>query len=114
VSAEDEQRAVCERYGAAWTDSAAHLKVGIARNVDENVQPLHGLRHSPGGDTTGWYIWAGDTFSNAPDFFQPVHVGHLAERCPSLLKFLGLPPGWRFLVAGDHVDVWRDPELLES
>src|SRR5262249_4805049 len=33
-----------------------------------------------------------------PNFFVPLHVSHLAEWCPAALKFLGLAPGWRFLI----------------
>ncbi|WP_422652960.1 immunity protein Imm33 domain-containing protein [Archangium sp.] len=41
-------------------------------------------------------------------------VAHLADWCPLALKFLGLPPGWRFLVAEGHEDVWEDPTLLDT
>jgi hypothetical protein len=88
------------------------LKVGIARNAKDGAWPLNGLRHPPVGDTTGWYIWAGETLSDAPDFFEPVHVHHLSARCPALLRFLGLAPGWRFLLAGGYADVWADLALL--
>jgi hypothetical protein len=87
-------------------------KVGIARNVLEGLLPLNGLRHPPEGDSTGWYIWAGEVLSSADDFFAPLHVAHLNERCPEIVRFLGLPPGWRFLIAGSIEDVWFDPALL--
>jgi hypothetical protein len=29
------------------------------------------------------------------------------------VRFLGLPPGWRFLVAGDYEDVWEEQSLLD-
>jgi hypothetical protein len=51
--------------------------------------PLNGLRHPPTADTTGWYIWAGSDFSEADDFFQPLHVQHLADWCPEVLDFSG-------------------------
>jgi hypothetical protein len=107
----DLQRALCDRYGAPWVSAPDHLKVGIARNVRTGLQSLNGLRHPAQGDTTGWYIWAGDELSTAPDFFEPVHVVHLAEWCPAALKFLGLAPGWRFLKAADYEDVWEDSTL---
>jgi hypothetical protein len=102
-----EQRALCRRHAAVWTPSPAHFKVGIARNVRTGLKPLNGLRHPQVGDTTGSYIWAGE-LSDAPEFYEPLHVVHLREWCPGALPFLGLAPGWRFLVAGDHVDVWED------
>jgi hypothetical protein len=39
-------------------------------------------------------------------------VRHLQEWCPRAVAFLGLPPGWRFLVADDQLDVWEDRSLL--
>ena len=67
----------------------------------------------PEGDTTGWYIWAGEHLSSDPDFFEPVHVEHLKTLCPQVLPYLALPPGWRFLVTPDYVDVWEDTSLLD-
>lgn len=63
--------------------------------------------------TTGWYIWAGEEFSTDPDFFVPLHVKHLNEWCPVVLKYLSLAPGWRFLVTNDYEDVWQDKSLLD-
>lgn len=75
--------------------------------------PINGLRHPPEGDTTGWYIWAGEELSTATDFFVPLHVVHLDEWCPGAIPYLGLPPGWRFLIADGYEDVWFDPSLLD-
>jgi hypothetical protein len=107
------QRAECSARGVAYAPAPFHLKVGIARNVGSGLQPLNGLRHPPEGDTTGWYIWAGEELSEAVDFFEPMHVAHLVEHCPLALRFLGLPPGWRFLTDGEYVDCWYDAKLLD-
>lgn len=107
-----EQMSVCARHGAPWVPAPSDLKVGIARNVRSGLKPLNGMRHLPAGDTTGWYIWSGEELSSDPDFFVPLHVDHLSSWCPDALKFLGLPPGWRFLTDGAYVDVWEDPSLL--
>jgi hypothetical protein len=87
--------------------------MGIALNVREGILPINGLRHPPDEGTTGWYVWAGQSLSADPDFFKPLHVSHLSDLCPVAQKFLGLPPGWRFIVAGDYEDVWYDEALLE-
>ena len=113
TSVTSEQEAVCRQFGVECADAPSHLKVGIAPNVRSGLLPLNGLRHLPEGDTTGWYIWAGEDLSDDPDFFVPLHVEHVAEWCPSVVKFLGLPPGWRFLKAGDYEDVWYDSSLLD-
>jgi len=74
----------------------------------------NGLRHEPEGDTSGWYIWAGEDLSEDPDFFVPLHVEHLAQWCPAAIPYLALPPGWRFLVAPGYEDVWHDDSLLHT
>lgn len=73
---------------------------------------MNGLRHRPEKDTTGWYIWFGEQFSKATDFFAPVHTSHICEEYPEAAKLLGLPPGYRFLIADDYLDVWYDDALL--
>lgn len=108
-----EQAAVCDREGVTPVAAPSEMKVGISLNVRQGVLPINGLRHPPSGDTTGWYIWAGEELSDDPDFFVPLHAAHLAEWCPAVVRFLALPPGWRFLVADHYEDVWRDPALLE-
>jgi hypothetical protein len=100
------QRDVCQAYGAEYLAASEQLKVGLSRSVVEGQRPLHGVRHMPEGDTSGWYIWAGD-YSTAEDFFQPVHISHLQEWQPVVTRYLGLAPGWRFLLVPeeDYIDV---------
>ena len=105
------QRDTCRRFGASYLGCDAHMKVGISRNFDQRQLPIHGLRHPPAGDTSGWYIWSGE-YSDNPSFFVPVHAVHMRERCPTIIKYLGLGPGWRFLSAPGHEDVWFDASLL--
>ncbi len=108
-----EQKEVCLRVGAKYEPLDLNSKLGISANFLSGVLPLNGLRHPQEADMCGWYLWAGEELSEAADFFQPWHVYHLIERRPDLSKYLGLAPGWRFLVAGDYDDVWFDPKLLE-
>ncbi|MGC2194132.1 MAG: hypothetical protein WA628_05615, partial [Terriglobales bacterium] len=105
------QAAVCKKYAQSCMIPSADSKLGFALSTTGDI-PINGLRHPPKGDTNGWYIWCGKELSTAPDFFSPLHTVHLKERCPEVLQYLGLPPGFRFLVAGAHVDVWYDASLL--
>ncbi len=89
------------------------MKIGIADNIESGIMPLNGLRHPPRGDASGWYIWAGKELSKDPNFFKPLHISHLEKYCPHILKYLGLPPGWRFLTDGSYEDVWEDSSLLK-
>ena len=108
----NEQNALCEKFHTYYVESPLNFKVGISRNIKEGAIPINGLRHPPEGDTTGWYIWGGEEYSDSPDFFVPLHVKHLHEWSPLIIKYLGLPPGWRFLVTQDYEDVWYDESLL--
>ena len=113
-SVEERQRQMCRTYGADFCPPQPGSKLGVARDVVTDLQPLNGLRHRPVGDTCGWYLWRGTDLSQADDYFEPIHVEHVADECPEVLEFLALPPGWRFLIAEGQVDVWYDPSLLTA
>lgn len=108
------QQKTCAKYGAIWCPAPGRMKAGVARNVKSSVLPINGLRHPPTADTTGWYLWAGEADPPSdPNFFVPLHVEHVAEWRPEVMKFLGPPPGWRFLTDGNYEDVWEDAALLD-
>jgi hypothetical protein len=108
----EEQRQVCDAHGAPCEPPDPSSRVGIALHT-LHLTPLHGLRTPPHVDMCGWYLWGGE-WSDEPDFFQPLCVRHLPERCPLAVRFLGLPPGWRFLTDGEVSDVWLDRALIQS
>lgn len=105
-----EQQEICRRFGATFTPLDETCKVGISLSALRGNLPLHGLRHEPEDGTTGWFLWAGD-WSDDENFFRPLHAHHLSEDRPEVLPYLALPPGWRFLIAPGHEDVWRDDNL---
>ncbi|WP_456236778.1 immunity protein Imm33 domain-containing protein [Croceibacterium salegens] len=107
------QAGVCDRFGAEFHPAHPNLKLGLAL-ATLGREPINGLRHPPTGDTTGWYVWAGEKLSTAADFFQSVHADHLNEILPRIVPYLGLAPGWRFQIAPDHEDVWFDASLINA
>jgi len=108
------QAALCAKHAASGLAALPDQKVGLARDFSRQVLPLNGLRHPPEAGTTGWFIWSGEELSQSPDFFMPVHVAHLDALAPEVVPFLALPPGWRFLIAGEYEDVWFDPSLIDQ
>jgi hypothetical protein len=106
------QRAICNRFGATPELPSPDAKMGLSETAVRGLVPLNGLRHPAEAGTCGWYVWGGEELLDDADFFSPVCVRHLIERCPAAADFLALPPGWRFLVAPGHVDVWFDESLL--
>jgi hypothetical protein len=111
VSFDEKQTKLCARFGVPFVPTPANSVLGISKGFITANGPIHGLRHAPEGQTSGWYIWAGQ-YSESFDFFEPMHASHLEEICPRAMEFLGLAPGWRFLFDNNYEDVWFDEKLL--
>ncbi|MCU0392516.1 MAG: hypothetical protein MUE81_15495 [Thermoflexibacter sp.] len=109
-----EQIEVCNRYRTIFLESPENSILGISENVKEGILPINGIRYPEENGTCGWYIWAGEELPDSPDFFVPLHVKHLEDWCPLIIKYLGLPAGYRFLVTPDYEDVWEDEEILKE
>ena len=116
VPIDKQQRAVCKKYGVEWVEADPFFAVGLAKNISATAMPLNGHRHPVKDDFTGWMIWSGevDLPSQPVDYFERVHVHHLGDYCPAAIRFLGLPPGWSFMVAGDFEDVWEEANAPED
>lgn len=111
MSGPDQQRALCQQHKAPFTPPGAGETLGAALPLALGA-PLHGQRFPPEPGTSGWYIWtgAGDL---ADGEFRDVPVEDVAAINPRVMKFLALPPGWRFALTADREDVWFDPSLFE-
>ncbi|MDQ4141539.1 MAG: hypothetical protein M3142_13600 [Bacteroidota bacterium] len=69
----------------------------INESIFSTLQPINGLRHVKQERMDGWYLWSGREIPQDDDsFFKPIHLEHLITKRPTILKFLGLPAGWRF------------------
>jgi hypothetical protein len=105
------QRSFCVEKGVEFVAAPPGWVSGFA-SATKGRTPLNGLRHPSEPGTTGWYLWFGEEASDAVDFYKPVHTLHLYVDFPTVGKLLGLPPGYRFLLAGEHTDIWFDRTLL--
>lgn len=108
---EKDQRSICSRFSTAFVSTSPEDKIGFAQSTAGGT-PINGLRHPQTPGTSGWYIWCGESFSESADFFDPQHASHIYESLLGVGQLLGLPPGYRFLWAGDYLDVWYDEKLL--
>jgi|SRR5471030_62213 len=104
------QSKICRRFDSDYHPPLLTEKVGIALETLQLV-PLNALRTTPENGTCGWYIWGGEQFSEAADFFSPLCVEHLPQRCPDIVAYLALVPGFRVLLAPNYEDVWFDDRL---
>jgi hypothetical protein len=102
---------MCRRFSAEFHPTDLEATVAVAVDTLGSGAPLHGLRQEPDPAGYSWYIWAGDASAD-PDFFHPLHAQELCDTIPQVLPYLGLGPGWRFLIAPGYEDVWYDPNLL--
>jgi hypothetical protein len=105
------QLTLCERIGCAPNYVTGRAKLGASHSAFGSAWPVQGIRYLPAGRTSGWYVWAGE-YSDAPDFFEPQHARHLVGARPEVAGYLGLPPGWGFIIAPGYEDVWYDEKLL--
>jgi hypothetical protein len=109
------QKSICKKFKAQYCASPLNLRIGISTQLLEKdkVYPINGLRMLPESNTTGWYIWNGEgSYSTDEDFFKPLCLHHIKDYCPEIISYLGLAPGWRFLLAPNYEDVWFDANLL--
>lgn len=112
---EQEQKDVCKRLELQWTPIGKGLMVAINGSLFTDTQPINGLRHPRQEDIDGWYIWSGGEIPQGKDnFFNPIHHEHLLDIQPLVLKYLGLPYGYRFQIDDKgYEDVWFDQSILE-
>ena len=103
---ETTQREICDRYSAEFTPIDWALRVAIADDFFTEALPKNGVRIAVEGNMTGWYLYAGETMSDAVDYYKPHCAEHLPDLLPSVIPYLGLPVGWRFLLAPNYEDVW--------
>lgn len=110
----EDQQEICKKCHAEWVPTDLELKIGIADLAFTELMPINGLRHCAENGTTGWYIWSGEHLSENTDFFKPYCMKHLIELKPEIIKYLGLPAGFRFLIDNQEFeDIWEDKSLLE-
>lgn len=102
---EEIQRKICTKYNAKWMPTPPDHTIGLATHLEHT--PIYGIRYR-----SGWFIWSGE-YSDADDFFQPVCAAHLVDYYPKIIHYLGLAPGWAFIINRDgYEDVWFDEQYL--
>jgi hypothetical protein len=106
------QEELCLRFDVVGNPPRTGEKLGIALATVGKL-PINELRIRLDG-TCGWFIWGGGEPSTDPNFYQPLHVDHIADYLPSVAPYLSLPPGYRFQIADGYEDVWFDSTLLSE
>ena len=104
-------KSVCLRLGLNPEPPLPGSILGFAKQT-LGKHPVNGLRHPSEADTNGWFVWCGD-WSDGDEFFEPLHVEHMKDYLPHIIKYLDLPPGYRFLIdEAGYEDIWYDESLM--
>ena len=107
---EEIQKQICNKYNATFQFTDLNLKVGISEGIKNGSEEINGVRVKEENGTSGWYFWTGE-YSDDPNFFVPLHGKHLTKWAKNVIPYLGLPCGWRFLIAQEYEDVWQDMDV---
>ncbi len=110
---EDEQKNICNQNNIKWTPVDQNLMIAINDSLFSESVPINGLRHPKTENLEGWYIWSGGEIpQNKIDFFYPIHIFHLIQEKPEILKYLGMPIGYGFQIDyNDYEDIWYDEKI---
>ena len=102
----DKQQQICARHGLPAQAPETMVALATA-SLDQS--PIYGTRIDlPENGTISWFIHCGE-YSDAADFYQPLHTAHLQELLPHVLDYLALPSGAKFIIDRDgYEDVWME------
>jgi hypothetical protein len=106
------QKQVCQKYNLDYLSAGEEMMVGVSEDFLKKKIPINGLRHKPENNGSGWFLWSGGEISEDPSFFKPIHIKHLIEEFPEIVKYLGLPSGSRIQIdLKGYEDIWFDEKL---
>ncbi|UXZ98211.1 hypothetical protein K3169_10260 [Pseudomonas phytophila] len=103
-----EQHSVCSKVGADFTTSRFEQLIVISDGVLEG-EASEGVRYPSPEHMSGWWITT-DKYNGDTKSLKTVHAPHLAVNRPDLVKYLGLPNGYRFHELTN--DAWFDEKVV--
>ena len=101
------QLAICKKYDAIPNIPDENSTVYIATSTIGKL-PLNGLRKNPTDSFSGWYLWCGVDVLDTEDFYQQMPLHNAIHMLPLVERYLALPAGFRFLMAGAAERVWLE------
>lgn len=103
-----EQHSVCSKVGADFTTPRFEQLIVISDGVLEGEE-TEGVRYPSPEHMSGWWITT-DKYDGNTKSLKTVHAQHVAVNRPDLVKYLGLPHGYRFHELTN--DAWFDEKVI--
>lgn len=113
-SISDAQFAICKKLKVKPQRPWAFGRALMGGSLQPDVWPVYGVRSLPRPDRgdCGWTFWTGDSdMSRAAkkSKFEIIEVQAIGDRCPAVVPYLALPPGWAFVLGPDgSADVYEN------
>lgn len=82
--------------------------VVISDDVYEG-KDIEGIRYDSPQDETGWYLIT-DDYNGDIKSLKMVHFYHIAFARPDIMKYLAIPPGYRFLMGNGNIQIAKDED----
>lgn len=104
----EKQQHICQKYSSQYKPVAINEMVAVALQT-LGKQPIYATRVIlEEGENISWFIHCGE-YSDAKDFYQPLHALHLVKELPQVLPYLALDHGYHFIIDNQgYEDVWFD------
>ncbi|HEY7772868.1 MAG TPA: hypothetical protein VIC26_06790 [Marinagarivorans sp.] len=105
------QKDMCIKHGAIPCPSHDNDLMDLAKHSIGQL-PINGCRRTPSDGHCGWSLWCGAE-TPADTAFSQLPASNVQRSLAEAYRYLALPPGYRFLIAGAYAKVWFDATLLE-
>lgn len=106
-----DQHEICRRYGADFSPPRPDNLVVISAGVMEG-NPVQGVRYPSPEHMSGWWITT-DQYNGDITSLRQEHLYHLTSVRPDLARYIALPSGYRFDLAGGE-DVWFEQKVADQ
>ncbi|UYV55660.1 immunity protein Imm33 domain-containing protein [Priestia megaterium] len=109
------QYSLCEVVEAEFDAPTADKFVTVYTQIFESKE-IQGVRYEEDGEKSGWLLYCEeqDLDSLHEGAFLTLRLYELTLKRPDLLKFLGLPTGYRFVLKEDEYNAWEDRNLFTN
>ena len=113
----NQQKDFCGTYNVDLESAKLDQLVVVSEDVF-NGALVEGVRYDSSDNMSGWWLTS-KSYSGNTDDLKLEHISHIYEKRKDLIKFLGLPFGFKFfqekyVSENSPEDVWFDEDVLNG